>query len=72
MVVLSACNSGSVENCNFADNSANLGGAILSVQYLGVTADTCIFKTDSDTTFNTNNLQPTLNVDNFTTFYGVR
>ena len=62
--------SGSVENCNFADNSANLGGAILSVQYLGVTADTCIFKTDSDTTFNTNNLQPTLNVDNFTTFYG--
>jgi len=61
---------GTVTNCNFADNSASRGGAILSVQYLGVTADTCIFKTDSDTTFNTNNLQPTLNVDNFTTFYG--
>ena len=61
---------GSVSNCNFADNSADSGGAILSVPYLGVTADTCIFKTDSDTTFNTNNLQPTLNVDDFTTFCG--
>ena len=63
-------NQGTVTNCNFTNNVAGeWGGAILSVQYLGVTADTCIFKTDSDTTFNTNNLQPTLNVDNFTTVY---
>ena len=62
--------SGTVTNCIFVNNVAGeWGGAILSVQYLGVTADTCIFKTDSDTTFNTNNLQPTLNVDNFTTVY---
>ena len=61
---------GTVSNCNFADNSASRGGAILSVPYLGVTVDTCIFKTDSDTTFNTRNLPPTLNVDNFTTVYG--
>ncbi|WP_407416089.1 right-handed parallel beta-helix repeat-containing protein, partial [Methanobrevibacter sp.] len=60
--------SGSVENCNFADNSASEGGAISSMQ--SVTADTCIFKTNSDTTLNTYNLPPTLNVDNFTTFYG--
>jgi len=63
-------NQGTVSNCNFADNSASRGGAILSVPYLGVTVDTCIFKTDSDTTFNTRNLPPTLNVDNFTTVYG--
>ena len=61
---------GRVENCYFADNSASQGGAILSVQYLGVTVDTCIFKTGSDTTYNTDNLPPVLNVDNFTTVYG--
>jgi len=61
---------GRVENCYFADNSAYQGGAILSVGYLGITVDTCIFKTDSDTTFNTHNLPPTLNVNNFTTVYG--
>ena len=59
-----------VTNCNFTDNSASYGGAILSnIQWDG-TADTCIFKTGSDTTFNTHILPPTLNVDNFTTFYG--
>ena len=62
--------SGNVTNCYFADNSAYQGGAILSVGYLGITVDTCIFKTGSDTTYNTRNLPPTLNVDNFTTVYG--
>ena len=61
--------SGSVENCIFIDNFANRGGAILSNNLLGVTADTCIFKTDSDTALNTTKLPPTLNVDNFITFY---
>jgi len=60
---------GTATNCNFSNNSASLGGAILSQQWWVVTADTCIFKTDSDTTFNTHNLPPTLNVNNFTTFY---
>ena len=62
--------SGSVENCNFADNTANQqGGAIFSQG--SITADTCIFKTSSDTTsINTVIRSPTLNVDNFTTFYG--
>ena len=62
--------SGNVTNCYFANNSASKGGAILSIKYLGIAADTCIFKTDSDSTFNTRNLPPTLNVDNFTTSYG--
>ena len=63
-------NSGNATNCNFSNNSASRGGAILSQQWWAVTADTCIFKTDSDTTFNTHNLPPTLNVNNFTTVYG--
>ena len=63
--------SGSVTNCNFAGNTATFeSGAISSEQYLRVTADTCIFKTDSDTTFNTRILPPILKVDDFTTFYG--
>ena len=61
---------GDVTNCNFANNSATQGGSILSVRWLGVTADTCIFKTSSDEPFNTRNLPPTLTVENFTTFYG--
>ena len=61
--------SGTVTNCNFTDNSASAkGGAIYSCYWS--TADTCIFKTSSDTTFNIGILPPTLNVDNFTTFYG--
>ena len=59
---------GNVTNCNFADNSAYEGGAIFSSYWS--TADTCIFKTGSDTTFNIGILPPMLNVDNFTTFYG--
>ena len=62
--------SGTVTNCNFVNNSASKGGAILSRDWWAVTADTCIFKTNSDTTFNTHNIPPALNVDNFTTFYG--
>ena len=42
----------------------------LGIHYLTVTVDTCIFKTGSDTTYNTDNLPPVLNVDNFTTVYG--
>lgn len=62
-------NKGNVTNCNFADNSANAGGAIFSQQEY-TTADACIFKTSSDTNINTVIYPPTLNVDNFTTFYG--
>ena len=61
---------GTVTNCNFANNHANKGGSILSLKWWTVTADTCIFKTDSDSPYNTHNLPPTLNVDNFTTVYG--
>ena len=60
-------NNGEVTNCNFADNSAINGKDIYS--WLWSTADTCIFKS-SDTTFNIGIFPPTLNVDNFTTFYG--
>ena len=63
-------NSGTVKNCNFTNNSADRGGAVLSQQYLGVTVDTCVLKTSSDTTFNTKNIPPTLTVDDFTTSYG--
>ncbi|WP_458402835.1 right-handed parallel beta-helix repeat-containing protein [Methanobrevibacter sp.] len=49
-------NTGTVTNCNFTDNSASRGGAIICQQLGAVTADKCIFKTDSDTTFNTHNL----------------
>ena len=61
---------GTVTNCNFVNNHANKGGSILSLKWWTVTADTCIFKTDSDSPYNTHNLPPTLNVDNFTTVYG--
>ena len=60
--------SGNVTNCNFDDNQG-IGGAIYSMEQY-TTADTCIFKTQTDTT---NDkviiLSPTLNVDNFTTVY---
>ena len=61
--------SGTVTDCNFANNCAVDGGAVFSYDLLAVVVDTCIFKTDSDSTFNTQNIPPTLNVDNFTTFY---
>ena len=60
--------SGIVTNCIFVDNSANKEEAIYSVYWSP--ADTCIFKTSSDTTFNIFILPPTLGVDNFTSFYG--
>ena len=62
--------SDTITNCIFAENNApNEGGAIYStVQYTA--ADTCIFKTETDTTNdNVIILSPTLNVDNFTTVY---
>ena len=59
---------GNVTNCNFAVNSANRGGAIFSLMWY-TTADTCTFKTSSDTTFNIAFISPVLNVDNFTAFY---
>ncbi|WP_298520798.1 right-handed parallel beta-helix repeat-containing protein [uncultured Methanobrevibacter sp.] len=55
-----------VSNCNFLKNSANWGGAILSYYMWAATADTCIFKTDSDSHYQVHILSPTLNVDNFT------
>ncbi|MBR6023847.1 MAG: right-handed parallel beta-helix repeat-containing protein, partial [Methanobrevibacter sp.] len=61
--------SGSVTNCNFADNSASSGGAIFSNSWYSI-ADTCIFKRNSGENVNTVIFPPTLNVDNFTTFYG--
>ena len=60
---------GEVTNCNFADNSASRGGAIFSNQRY-TTADTCIFKRNSGDNVNTVIYPPTLNVDNFTTYYG--
>ena len=62
-------NTGSVITCNFNNNAANDGGAIFSLEW-ATTADTCIFKTSSDTKTNVVTRSPTLNVDNFTSFYG--
>ncbi|WP_298502701.1 Ig-like domain repeat protein [uncultured Methanobrevibacter sp.] len=60
---------GNVINSYFEGNSANRGGAIFCFIGWAVTADSCILKTDLDTTFNTYIIPPTLNVENFTTFY---
>ena len=62
-------NTGTVSNCNFADNSASHGGAIFSNNWY-TAVDTCIFKRNSGDNVNTVIYPPTLNVDNFTTFYG--
>ena len=62
-------NTGNVTNCIFNNNTANRGGAIYSLKW-ATTADTCIFKTSSDTMVNVVTRSPTLNVDNFTSFYG--
>lgn len=58
-----------VTDCSFAQNSANRGGAIFSQRGCS-TADTCIFKTSSDT-INNNTLvfPPTLDVENFIAVY---
>ena len=61
--------SGTVTNCNFTDNSASYGGAIFSNNWY-TAADTCIFKRNSGDNVNVVIYPPTLNVDNFTTFYG--
>ena len=58
---------GTVSNCNFINNTAIFGGAIDGQDCI---ADTCIFKTDSDSTHGVIILSPVLNVDNFTSFYG--
>ncbi|WP_407453476.1 right-handed parallel beta-helix repeat-containing protein [Methanobrevibacter sp.] len=58
-----------VINCIFINNSANDAGAILCNPDNSVVADTCIFKTGSDTTKIIRILSPTLDVDDFTTFY---
>jgi len=60
---------GNVTNCNFVDNSANRAGAIFSKQEY-TAADTCIFKRNSGEDFNVVIYPPTLDVDDFTTFYG--
>jgi len=60
---------GDVTNCNFTSNSANQGGAIYSCNWATV-VDTCIFKANSGDNVNVVIYPPTLNVDNFTTFYG--
>jgi len=58
-----------VINSYFEGNSAPEGGAILCYRW-AVTADSCIFKTDSDTTNNTEILSPKLEVDNFYSVWG--
>ena len=60
---------GTVTDSKFINNVGGSSGAIFSQQWCGVIADTCIFKTDSDTTFNADVRLPTLKVDNFTTYY---
>ena len=63
---------GTVINCNFINNTVTNGecGAIYSHVDLGTVADTCIFKTGSDKTFQTLVLSPILDVDDFTSTYG--
>ncbi|WP_407411558.1 right-handed parallel beta-helix repeat-containing protein [Methanobrevibacter sp.] len=61
---------GNVTNCNFTNNTATrYGGAIYSTNKYSA-ADTCIFKDDSDSTYQVRILPPILGVDNFTAFYG--
>ena len=62
---------GNVTNCNFINNTASEGGGGGIFSNNGYTsADTCIFKTDSDkNNVNVVNFPPTLNVDNFTTVF---
>ena len=56
-------------NCYFEGNSAPEGGAIFCYSW-AVTADSCIFKNDSDTTNNTLILSPNLEVYDFYSVYG--
>jgi len=62
-----------VINSKFINNRARIGGAIYTYDpdfKSPTTADTCLFKTSSDTTDNTIILLPTFNVDDFTSDYG--
>ena len=63
---------GTVINCNFINNTVTNGecGAIYSHVDLSTVADTCIFKTGSDKTFQTLVFSPILDVDDFTSTYG--
>ena len=61
---------GSAVNCIFENNTANKGGGMSgSVFYYTATADSCIFKTTSDTVEYTDIFSPTLTVNNFTSYY---
>ncbi|MBE6503925.1 MAG: hypothetical protein E7Z76_06550 [Methanobrevibacter sp.] len=62
------CRNITVTNCYFSGNFGYGSSDIYSSDYL-VTADTCIFK-DAGATYNVDIVPPTLNVDDFTTFYG--
>ena len=61
---------GNVTNCNFNNNTGNDGGGAIHSMKWATAADTCIFKTSSDTKTNVITRSPTLNVDNFTSFHG--
>ena len=63
-------------NCIFNNNSATDGGAIYYDDYVGgsddkgdVSADSCIFKTESDTLYDVSIYAPTLSVDNFESYF---
>ena len=58
-----------VSGCSFENNSAGENGGAIMCYHCKCTADTCIFKTSSDTTYNTDILSPTLNVNDFTSTY---
>ena len=62
------CRNITVTNCYFSGNFGYGSSDIYSLNY-PVTADTCIFK-DAGATYNVDIVPPTLNVDDFTTFYG--
>ena len=61
---------GNVTNCYFNNNTVDGGGGAIHSMKWATVADACIFKTSSDTKVNVVTSSPTLNVDNFTSFYG--
>ena len=61
---------GNVTNCRFGDNSAGEGGAIYGCRDSYACADSCIFKTVTDTAVYVNVLSPTLTAADFTSAYG--
>ena len=58
-----------VDNCTFINNHADKGGAVCSQMWGVGNINNCIYKTDSDTTYNTIDIAPTLTVNNLTTAY---